>query len=448
MEKKHTMIDLTGLAAELHGEIAALPVIDCHEHLPTEAERVARRIDFTELFRHYTRADLESAGLPLGDAAWARHEIYDTSKPVLPRWRKLKPCLQAIRHGSYAYPALAYVREVLGFPDITDSTVEAISERLQADNKPGIYQRLMQELCGIRTAIQCKEGVVRGDQDFFVYLARDRVEQPDDCAGPADCLARLERERNRSIRTLPEWVDVLGAHVQDQKRQGAVGLKIGMAYRRTLEVEDVAAADAERVFVRLRRSVRAAVSEDDRKILEDYLLRREIEHAIDAGLVVAIHTGYQAGLRNDIRNARATLLWGLLKSYPQARFDLFHGSFPYVSDMTVLGKYFPNVSLNMCWMHIMSPEISRRALAEWLDAVPATKIFAFGGDYQTVEKIYGHLQLARADVAIVLADKVAQGRMTTAEALNAARLLFHDNPVRWYGLKGRKAKSLAIEKQQ
>jgi hypothetical protein len=38
-------------------------VADCHEHLPTEAEHVARPVDFTELLRHYTRA-----GLALGDA--------------------------------------------------------------------------------------------------------------------------------------------------------------------------------------------------------------------------------------------------------------------------------------------------------------------------------------------------------------------------------------------
>ena len=150
---------------------------------------------------------------------------------------------------------------------------------------------------------------------------------------------------------------------------------------------------------------------------------------------MVIHTGYQAGLGNDIRNARATLLWGLLKSYPQARFDLFHGSFPYTGDMTVLGKYFPNVVLNLCFMHILSPAVSRRALAEWLDAVPVTKIFAFGGDYDVVEKVYGHLELARAAVAEVLAGKVETGRMTESEALHVARLLFYENPKRWYRLE-------------
>ena len=213
-----------------------------------------------------------------------------------------------------------------------------------------------------------------------------------------------------------------------------MGLKIGMAYRRSLVVDDVPAADAERVFVKLRRRVTSLVSDEEQKALEDYLLRREVEACNDQDMNVVIHTGYQAGLRNDIRNARSTHLWSLLKGYPGTRFDLFHGSFPYVGDMTVLGKYFPNVTLNMCWMHIMGPAVSRRALDEWLDAVPATKIFAFGGDYIVPEKIYGHLQLARADVAEVLASKVKRGRMTEDEALEVARLLFNENPKRWYRL--------------
>ncbi|OPZ18545.1 MAG: hypothetical protein BWZ10_01029 [candidate division BRC1 bacterium ADurb.BinA364] len=101
--------------------------------------------------------------------------------------------------------------------------------------------------------------------------------------------------------------------------------------------------------------------------------------------------------------------------------------------MNVLGKYFENVTLNMCWMHIMGPEMSRRALREWLDAVPVTKLFAFGGDYQVVEKVYGHLTLARWNVAVVLAESIRAGRMTREQALRVARLWFHDNPKRWYG---------------
>ncbi|MCX7015974.1 MAG: hypothetical protein NTW86_26035 [Candidatus Sumerlaeota bacterium] len=422
------MLQLKGLAADLLEEIARIPVVDCHEHLPAEAGRVKQRVDVASLFSHYCKADLEAAGLIQGPE---QDEVFDTTKPLLPRWQKLKPYLQAIRFGSYAYPAFAYVRDILGFDDIDDSTVEAISRRLQDDNQPGLYKRIMQDLCGIELAIECFAGdAAKPDQPFFVYLCRERGLG----MGSAEPIEQLERGTGRSIHTLAQCVEAMGSYLEEQKRAGCVGMKTNAAYWRSIECPDTTASRAETIFAKLRSGIRSRVSDVEMEELENYLMRREIEFCIEQDLVVAIHTGYQARNRNDIRHARATLLWSLLYSYPRARFDLFHGSFPYVSDMTVLGKYFQNVSLNMCWMHLMGPEVSRRALREWLDAVPVTKIFAFGGDYHVVEKVYGHLQLARADLAVVLAEKVEEGRFSKANALEIARLLFNENPKRWYKL--------------
>lgn len=420
-------MNVTGLAAELLPEITKIPVVDCHEHLPPEAERVSKPVDALTLFSHYCKADLESAGLLQGPPQEA---IFNANEPLGPRWETFKPYFEAIRYGSYAYSALAYMRDILGFDDLNDDTVEAISARLQEDNQPGLYKKVIQDICGIETSIECIGRVVPDDQPFFVYLTRS-------CAvgfAGDGAIQQLENQTGRSIHTLADCVDALGARLADAKQQGAVGMKIGAAYQRKIEFPDVPACDAEPIFARLRGKVRARLSDCEIETLEDYLIRREVEACIENDLNVVIHTGYQAGNRNDIRNARSTHLWSLLKDYPKARFDLFHGSFPYIGDMTVLGKYFENVTLNMCWMHIMSPEVSRRALREWLDTVPVTKIFAFGGDYHVIEKVYGHLKLARADVAIVLAEKVEEGRMTTDQALEVARLLFNENPKRWYRL--------------
>lgn len=415
---------LKGLAARLFEEIEKMPVVDCHEHLPTEKERVAKDVDALTLFSHYCKADLEAAGLLQGES---QKRLFDASRPLDERWTKFKPYLPAIRHGSYAYPAFAYIRDVLGFDDLNDETVGPISERLRADNQPGIYRQIMQDRCGIKTAIQCKEGVGKGDQPFFVYLCRDR-------SADVYALEALERETGVAIHSLRHLDDAIEKYVEDRHDEGAVGLKVGLAYARTLEIDDVPAAEAERILVAARSKVRSRPSDAEGERLENYVIRREVEACERFHMPVVIHTGYQAGNRNDIRNARATKLWSLLRSYPRARFDLFHGSFPYVSDMTVLGKYFENVSLNMCWMHIMSPEIARRALREWLDAVPVTKIFAFGGDYTVVEKVHGHLKLARMNVAMVLAEKVESEWMTEEEALTVAQFMFHDNPKRWYGI--------------
>jgi hypothetical protein len=100
----------------------------------------------------------------------------------------------------------------------------------------------------------------------------------------------------------------------------------------------------------------------------------------------------------------------------------------------VLAKYFPGVHLNMAWSHIANPVQARSALSEWLDMVPNTKIFGFGGDYAIVEKVYGHLKIARQNIAMVLAEKIREGAYTRSEASMVARRLMRENADRFYGL--------------
>ncbi|MCJ7750539.1 MAG: amidohydrolase, partial [Armatimonadetes bacterium] len=94
----------------------------------------------------------------------------------------------------------------------------------------------------------------------------------------------------------------------------------------------------------------------------------------------------------------------------------------------------PNVTVDMAWMHAISPEISIRALRDWVDLVPRNKVLGFGGDYQVVEKVYGHLVLARENIAGALADKVEQGAITEKDAGAWARALLWENPRAVYAL--------------
>jgi uncharacterized protein len=64
--------------------------------------------------------------------------------------------------------------------------------------------------------------------------------------------------------------------------------------------------------------------------------------------------------------------------------------------------------------------------------VPNNKIFGFGGDYRIVEKVYGHLKLARQNIAAILAEKIANGAMSRSEASLVARRLMFDNPRDFY----------------
>jgi hypothetical protein len=66
-------------------------------------------------------------------------------------------------------------------------------------------------------------------------------------------------------------------------------------------------------------------------------------------------------------------------------------------------------------------------LHEWLDMVPETKIFAFGGDYLFPEGVYGHAEMAREDVARVLTERVRWGALTENEAIALAVRLLRTN---------------------
>jgi predicted TIM-barrel fold metal-dependent hydrolase len=123
----------------------------------------------------------------------------------------------------------------------------------------------------------------------------------------------------------------------------------------------------------------------------------------------------------------ATIDDGSTMEYPQAKFDLFHGGYPYCSELATLAKNLPNVYADLCWLHIISPAVTRRVLHEWIETIPAHKILGFGGDFFHVEGTYGHAQLARAITADVLADKVEEGYLKEDEAIGLMKRILYSN---------------------
>jgi hypothetical protein len=54
-------------------------------------------------------------------------------------------------------------------------------------------------------------------------------------------------------------------------------------------------------------------------------------------------------------------------------------------------------------------------------------VFTFGGDYITVETVYGHARVARMGIAQALTELVAEGWMTEREALATAERIMRGN---------------------
>jgi len=154
--------------------------------------------------------------------------------------------------------------------------------------------------------------------------------------------------------------------------------------------------------------------------------------AVAGGIPAAIWDNWNNFYANHPRNMIPVLL-----KHRNTKFDIYHAGIPWPRDLGVLAKDFPNAHLNLCWCHIISPRMTQSFLDEWIDLVPINKIMGFGGDYgKPVEKVYGHLQMAKENIARVLAGRIDDGLMSEGEAVGVAKRLLYDNPKELYGLGG------------
>jgi predicted TIM-barrel fold metal-dependent hydrolase len=164
--------------------------------------------------------------------------------------------------------------------------------------------------------------------------------------------------------------------------------------------------------------------------LYSYIHEELLKAAEPLGLPVAVHTGFWGVNRHDPAH-----FIPVIERHPNIHFDLFHSGIPYVRVLGTMAVNYPNTSINLCWAHSINMAMSASALDEYIDQVGTDKIIAFGGDvHWMVEKVYGHLELARQNVAAVLAKRVDEGLMDLCEAERVAQAWFVENPARIYRL--------------
>jgi predicted TIM-barrel fold metal-dependent hydrolase len=226
-----------------------------------------------------------------------------------------------------------------------------------------------------------------------------------------------------------------------------IGVKIPLAYSRPIFFEKTSFSKAEEAFNKIYKTrlfkrvdlppigmkmVPGDVNLEELVPLQDYLVHTIIHEAEKRKLPIQIHTGLQEGNENIITNSNPIHLINLFMEYKDAYFDIFHGGWPYCSELGALAKNFPNVYIDMCWMHIISPSRARSALNDWLDEVPANKIMGFGGDYLFVEGTYGHSVIAKDNITKVLATKVDNGDYSLEDAKKYAAWLLKENPTRLF----------------
>jgi predicted TIM-barrel fold metal-dependent hydrolase len=235
-----------------------------------------------------------------------------------------------------------------------------------------------------------------------------------------DGLRRHAAKEKVVLRKLEDLVAAETRRLVRLKARGAVGFKT-RACRRAAADE----AAARLVFNRIMRRGKCAQVAP----LDDYLFGKCLEAAGELEVPVAVH----AGLWGNFPEIAPALMIPWAQQYPKTHFDLFHLGFPNTLEAVVIGKNFPNVSLNLCWCYLLSPSVTRQMLEAILDLVPLNKVIGFGGDYPAVvQKVYGHRAMATETIAAVLARRVAAGEFSEDRALEIARRWLCANPAAIY----------------
>lgn len=411
---------LSTRAQELYDDLCGLTVIDAHEHLPAEADYLACRYSGANLFAGgYIWLDLASAGMPLA----VQQTLRDPGpRPVEGWWPALKPFWELVKHGSYARALRITAHDLYEISQIDDTTIEQLAAAVQADNYPGLYARVLHERCRIEQVISYTDRPAYPDDAGMCGITALLKTQFTGSASITDIASKAARE----VTSLEDLVYACQALLRQDLAAGAVGFKMLV-----WPYPPPNAELARREFVEAMRSH----GQPGRFLaLERYLIERCFDVAADADVPVAVHAGYWG----DFRQLDPKLLFDYALSRPEVRFDLFHLGSPMLRDAALIGKVLSNVTLNLCWCPVISQVQTKRMLDEILDLVPLNKVIAFGGDYRVaVQKVYGHLVMAREVVAAALADRIDSGALTYREALDIATLWFYENPKRIYRLPAR-----------
>jgi hypothetical protein len=446
--------------AALKAEVDTIPIADAHEHLIPPDEALREDVDLFSLFEStYLKGDLVSAGMPAD--YWVRQE-FDPAEG----WRRIRPYIDRVRNTSYYRSLLAALRDLYNFDDaqLGDDNWHELSDKILAANKDeSWYSHVLKEKAVIEVLLQDTD-----DQRYLVPRVpaapvRDRSKLGNSrCAdtemgvllpvlridpllyGYADFVFQeesthlgvyhygrraLEKEYDVSLDRFDDYLRLVDTAFTTAVTKGAVAAKSLAAYRRVLYFEPVSRADAEKIFIKRGSDVAPA----EAKAFQDYITHLVIQKSIEYGLPIQFHTGMQYGFGNVLANSSPLHLTNLFSAYPQARFVLLHGGYPYGGEVSVLAKTYPNVYLDFSWLPLISPTVAERSLAEWLDTVPGSKLH-WGGDCVRVEAVYGHVLQVRAVVTHVLAEKVTRGYFSEDVALDLAKKILRDNVRQIYGL--------------
>lgn len=242
-------------------------------------------------------------------------------------------------------------------------------------------------------------------------------------------------------RTLDAYVAFVDRVLDRWKQEGAVAIKFGDAYLRTLEFAAEPAESAARLF---EKGLTEALSFGEYVRLQNHLARHLFGRSGELGLAVHIHssTGGPPFLRlseADVRNLEVVLAD---PAFFGTQFVLIHGGHPLTEEAAYLALK-PHVWVDVSALpHILPiPELAQ-ALRTYVLYAPERTLFGtdappspVGLAGADVTQVVLSAKLREA-LSVALASLVRDGVLDLDSAVTFGRGVLYDNAARLYGWSG------------
>jgi predicted TIM-barrel fold metal-dependent hydrolase len=412
--------------------VASTALIDTHEHLPDEVDRLAGHglpcNDWSLLFHDYLSEDLLSAGMSREDHA----RFFSPGLDPLEKWPLLEPFWTRVRHTGFAQAVRISMQALYGIDALSAATIPRLQAAYEELRAPGFYEKILRGSAHIESCQVNTQGVPFHESRQPGMLMQDLSFQnlhiePD--------VEELSSASGIEVASLGGWHDVIRWWFA-KYANFAVAAKSQGAYLRGLNYRRVEPEEAEPLFDRFLSGEQ--LPREELKILEDHLFWFCVDQATEHRLPVKIHTGYLAGQRlNQFRRITQHTpdIIELCNKGPATSWVFLHMGYPNWQELIAVVKKYPNAYAEMSWAWAIDPASAREFLKRLLVAAPANKVFPFGGDYSVVECVLGHAVMARRGITRALEELVADDWLSEDDAIDMVEPLLLGNASQFFRLQ-------------
>ena len=418
-----------GFLAELRQRVDSTPMVDSHEHLNDERDRLSdKNKNCIRLFRTYVSDDFVSAGLIDRNPVFGTN--FEKEDPVV-LWRRLEPYWNMIKNAGYGQAIRITVKELYGIDKIEEGIIPQLQRAFEDFAVPGFYERVLRGHCNVESC-QVDRGLFTETTQPTLLLQDINFSRMMDVSRQREMLRRVGFNE---IRNLNDYHEFLRRWFQKYAPY-TTAIKSQMAYSRGLDFENVPAEMTEEAFK--KRVENVPLSAQETKMIQDHLFWFCVNLADEHNLPVKLHLGYYGSAnampvsRVEKNVAQAADL--CLRS-PKTRFMFMHTAYPYGRELISVAKQFANAYVQTCWAWIIDPVATKDFLKRYIVSAPSNKIHSFGGDYFEVENVVGHARIARNGVYTALLELVDEGYLKREDALDLVEPLLRGNGQKIFNLE-------------